>query len=286
MRTDVLQLTDIINTKVIGMSSLIDRWLPHDNTIKNTLLQDIQFITNQISVFNNKTQKPTSPTTINHKKCRNGSSCWYFQQGRCWFNHDTQNTNCNTTANYQTSRVTQTNSNSNTQLQSTITQHFQRTKKTKKTRKPKQTKTPRAEQRPNGINIQPKNPKKKRRRRKKNLKKKQNIDEILQEFSYNSDSNTSYNPSPSPSSSTSPKADESIVNSPVGIMPVIFDTVDQVNAVISEKQLWEKIDCFADIQTKVDALNAISKICSVASSNKWTYKETLKQIDCTLLNLI
>ena len=97
---------------------------------------------------------------------------------------------------------------------------------------------------------------------------------------------TNPNQIPIPNATLSPKADQSIVNSRVGIMPVIFDTCDQVNAIVTEEQLCEKIDCFSDIQTKVDALNAISKICSIASVKQWTFKETMKQIDCTLLDLV
>ena len=88
--TDFAQLTDMIDIKMTGMLNMIDKWIPTHSIIKNTLLRDIYQIKQEINVFKEKeTSKHTKQFPIYPKpKCRNGNTCWYLQQGRCWFGHE------------------------------------------------------------------------------------------------------------------------------------------------------------------------------------------------------
>ena len=101
MESDFVALTDMINAKMLGMFDLIDKWIPQNNTIKKTLLQDINFIGQEIKLFhtkdnNIKDKKLSNGCLLSHKnknKCRNGKNCWYLKQGRCWFFHDHETSN-------------------------------------------------------------------------------------------------------------------------------------------------------------------------------------------------
>ena len=98
MRADILQITDMVNIKLRGMFELINNWGPANNTIKSTLLKDIQHIQNELTTLNIN-ERTTSRSM--KPKCRNGDSCWYLKQGRCWFAHDLNGTNCNVIADRQ-----------------------------------------------------------------------------------------------------------------------------------------------------------------------------------------
>ena len=100
MESDFVALTDMINAKMLGMFDLIDKWIPQNNTIKKTLLQDIHFIGQEIKLFHTneshmKEKQRPDGCSVQHKKsnkCRNGKNCWYFKRGRCWFFHEQSNT--------------------------------------------------------------------------------------------------------------------------------------------------------------------------------------------------
>ena len=101
MESDFVALTDMINAKMLGMFDLIDKWIPQHSTIKKTLLQDINFIGQEIKLFHTKDNRIKDKKLPNgsfqsHKnttKCRNGRKCWYLKQGRCWFSHDHETSN-------------------------------------------------------------------------------------------------------------------------------------------------------------------------------------------------
>ena len=88
MALEIQQLTDMINTKMVGMFDLIEKWIPPNSIIKNTILKDIG---QEIGHFNqHQTLKSSARHQIKLKpKCRNGSSCWFLKQGKCWFAHST-----------------------------------------------------------------------------------------------------------------------------------------------------------------------------------------------------
>ena len=102
MRTDIIQLTDMVSIKMTGMFDLIEKWIPNHYIIKNALIKDIHHIQQEIIAFN---EQEMTQTTIQHPnkvkmKCRNGDACWYLKQGRCWFHHESiSGKNCNNIGN-------------------------------------------------------------------------------------------------------------------------------------------------------------------------------------------
>ena len=179
MKHDLAQLTDMIDIKMTGILNMVEKWMPVHNTIKKTLLQDIQHVKQEINSFKvRETSKKQHPTQSNIT-CRNGNNCWYLQQGRCWFKYEKKTiSKRNTIANRNHSGVAHSLPNesatiktaneckkSQLQLTNHCTQHTK------------------IDNVPNNINKKQKKKKKKRQKRKKK-KKKQNIDLIFESFKY------------------------------------------------------------------------------------------------------
>ena len=83
---EISHLTVMINSKMSSMFELVNQCIPQHNTIKRALLQDMNFITNEILSFQT-TIRSYNNTNNKQRKCTNVSNCWYFKHGRCWFSH-------------------------------------------------------------------------------------------------------------------------------------------------------------------------------------------------------
>ena len=193
MESEFILLTDMINAKMLGMFEIIDKWIPHQNTIKKMLLNDINFIEKEIHLFHNKQHSNVHIQHNNRKKvkCRNGNNCPYFQRGRCWFNHITSNTSDKTQQQEQQKHNNTSNkvdNNNRNKIKNMIVKNknmntMKKQKSKSSQQSPKTRKNAKSQQ--NSSNSQKQKKKKTRRRRKK---KKFDIDTILQSFGYSNDS--------------------------------------------------------------------------------------------------
>ena len=287
MAAEIEQLTDMINIKMIGMFNLIDKWIPPNNTIKNTILNDIHHIKQEISNFNQQQALKKSNTfPIKLKpKCRNGSSCWYFKQGSCWFAHPTiSNEQSNTSANSKQQRAI-----NNSDKKSTSNNNRKKsTKQVQIRKKQKQTKGP--------INTtathnNPKKLKQQNNKRKRKKKKKQNIDLLLQCFKDDNEKHvssptTTGNPETNSDESTSSPKAEVMLESPQyknfhDVIPptYTFETIDKARAILDKDEIMAKLGRFRGHEKEMEILNQVKTICDIAIGCEWTYDQTMQEID-------
>ena len=315
MESDFVALTDMINAKMLGMFDLIDKWIPQHNTIKKTLLQDINYIGNEIKLFH------TNGNRMNHQqrsngcfsspkkntKCRNGKKCWYFKQGRCWFYHAKSNmkdnlkqhdlhhffqsetkqlsiqptvdSNRNITTNHSTTTTTTTATNTN---------------KNKKKHKSHAKSHPKSHHTSNNKDCNKLSSKKKKKRRRRKKKKKLHVDSvnILQCFNYNSDesvdsvNSASYDPDTHNDiivvSSDSQGFDE------YDLKDFTIDTIDQKNITIDEGDIMEKIMNYGILEhaQTLHALNQAKLIYQNALVNNQTLEEVQTQVETALQSFI
>ena len=293
MKHDVAQLTDMIDIKMTGIFNMVNKWMPINTTIKNTLLKDIQHIKQEINNFNTREkstpekQCPTQSTIA----CRNGNSCWYLQQGRCWFKHQKITMEeRNTIANRNRSRVARSLPNEKTALntaneskksQSRLANHHTQNTKMSNTSN-------------NANKKQKKQKKKKKKRQKRKKKKKQNIDLILQSFKCEKiKSDEKQNENTIKSSSNVEESQLICLESPQyescsSIIPstYIFNTIDKAHAMINESELLSKFDGYGGYVPESEVLAQVRNICDTALENELTYEETMKQIDYILVDFI
>ena len=289
MRTDILQITDMVNTKLGGMFELIKQWGPTNNTIKSTLLKDIQHIQHELTILNINEKERTKNTRNMEQKCRNGDSCWYLKQGRCWFVHDSNGRNCNAIAHKQQSRasVTNPNSNNNTISNSKRLKKSPNTKQSKKAKKKKE-KTHNTSDGSNNMNRKKKQLKKRRRKKKKRI-----INASSQDNQERNNSETIDNcdviypiaePSPETNGSDignfkySQTSNEKIGES---LVPCLykFDTMNSIESIINEQELLNKMNFITNNTDKLFALVQIRNLCDCAVECEWTLEETMEQIN-------
>ena len=288
MRTDILQITDMVNTKLAGMFELINHWGPANTTIKSTLLKDIQHIQHELTTLNTKERKKNSGNM--KPKCRNGDSCWYLKQGRCWFAHDPNGNNCNTTADRQQSRanISTPNRNNNNSNNSKRSNKLPNAKRNKKAKKKKQNKK-KSSISDGSDNMNRKKKKPSRRRRKK---KKQTIGLQSNAQEGNDIAQVSSSGGISPIVESTPQANASDIgnfkhsqtlndgiNQPLVPCVYKFDTIDRIESVIDEQDLLNQMDFFTDTNEKLFALLQIRNLCDCAVESEWTLQETMTEVD-------
>lgn len=276
------------------MFELICKWVPKNTTIKSTLLNDIKQIQHEIMTLNCKEQTKQST-----RRCKNGDSCWYLRNGRCWFEHD-----CNTTAignipSTQQSRVNEnipnTNDHHTTDANSVISPptEKQRSKSNKQKKNRHKTKHPKE--------VDERKRKTKRSKRRRRKKKKQNINSLFGNYGNNKVTGfTSHQQSPETSRSAGTNEVDNIcleireiseidttAETAQSLMPskYTFDTIDTIGVVIDEEELLNKIDYLSDDNEKIFALLQVRNIVQSAVDSEWTFEEAMKQVDCALTGL-
>ena len=299
MQSDFVALTDMINAKMLGMFDLIDKWIPQQNTIKKTLLHDINFIEKEIQAFHTigkhakkSSHLPPSPHK-KHTKCRNGKNCWYLKQGRCWFLHTESNMK-DTSKQHDLHHFFKSASKQLPIIPTIFTSSNNSTRKKTSTirKKSKNKNKSHAKSHNNSTNnhcnMNGSKKKKKRQRR----KKKSNSNSILECFDYNSDH----------CSSNYESRDSETQNDITGVSvnadcndydeydlnEFTIDTIDQNNITIDEGDILEKIMNIGilEYEKTLEALREARTIYENAFVNDQTLEEAKQKVETALTGFI
>ena len=270
----------MVNTKLSGMFELIHHWGPANHTIKSTILKDIQHIQHEMTLLNTK-EKTRNFRNIK-QRCRNGNSCWYLKQGKCWFAHDETDENCNTilgTQATQQSRATTTTPNG----KSKRTNKQSNAKHNRKEKKQKNKKDNKS-----NTSDEFNNRKRKKKKTIRRKRKKKKVIDLVSQTTYDGN-----NISPiSPVAELSPEPNEiDIANQEYSqtpnqeidqpLVPCLykFDTMDSIDSIINEQDLLNQMDFFTDTNEKLFALLQIRNLCDCAVESEWTLRETMKEVN-------
>ena len=142
----------------------------------------------------------------------------------------------------------------------------------------------------NVNNVSKHGKKKKKKNKKRRAKKKKNqsnldIDVMLQSLKSKYDETPhaeSIDETPDTNESNSDKSQVYLQS----LSTYTFDTIDQSQAMIDEQEIMNKFDGYDGYIPVTDVLTQVRKICDIAYENEWTYEETMRQIDFTLVEFI